>query len=252
MRKSLLMGAAMAVALAANTARADVFVSADVTLDKDIHVVEFVGKLKLVGLLAIIVNIPDKAAESEALFNQRNSRNKACENCAEKIDSITASVNNNTGITTVNQASGNMNNQGVAIAFAFAPNGRSGFADSIAAGTQIMTRNIVDTINIPFRDANITRSINNNTGITAVNQAAGNINNQATAISIAFAGGNGVALSEALLGQVNTGNSVIESNVVKSTSITASINGNTGIVGVNQAAGNMANQSNVVSISAAF
>ena len=254
MRKSLLMGAAMAVAFAANTAKADVFTSATVDLDKDIRVLELVAKVKLVGLFALIVNLPEKAAESEALFNQRNNRNEACENCAEKVDSIVGSVNNNTGVTTVNQASGNMNNQGIAIAFAFAPNGAGdSFADAQAAGTQFMQANLVDTVNIPFRDARITNSINGNSGITAVNQAAGNINNQATAISVAAAGGaDGVALSEAVLGQVNTGNTVLENNVVKNTVISGSIIGNTGIVGVNQAAGNMANQSNVVAISAAF
>ena len=57
-----------------------------------------------------------------------------------------------------------------------------------------------------------------------------------------------VALSEGALGQENALNTVIEAGVIKLASITDSINGNFGVVHVNQATGNMANQANVFAL----
>jgi hypothetical protein len=92
------------------------------------------------------------------------------------------------------------------------------------------------------------------------------MNNQSNVLALAFSERpGGVALAEADLGQFNQTNVSLESDgqhvvgesvvgdgvgVNKTASIIGSINGNTGIVGVNQAAGNMANQANIVSFSA--
>jgi hypothetical protein len=87
------------------------------------------------------------------------------------------------------------------------------------------------------------------------------MNNQANALSLAVSlESGGVALAEADLGQINVFNTVHESDsdpatppligVHKSANISSSVNYNIGVVGVNQAAGNMANQGNVVSIAA--
>jgi hypothetical protein len=82
------------------------------------------------------------------------------------------------------------------------------------------------------------------------------------AVSLVGPGEGGVALSEADLGQVNRLNQARESDSVasstidplfginKTATIRGSITGNTGIVGVNQASGNMANQANGVSAAA--
>jgi len=127
-------------------------------------------------------------------------------------------------------------------------------------------QNTIDTVNILFRIASISGSVNNNTGATFVNQATGNINNQANLVSIAFSEkSGGVALSESDLGQANIADRVEESGsvdsgegsgpgcpncVTKTATILSSVNGNTGIVGVNQAAGNFANQANIFSLAA--
>lgn len=264
MRKLVLAAAVAAFALGTSPASADVFVNAQIDKDKDKRVVELIAKVKLVAILVVVLAQPDKFAESEALFNQRNADNEACENCAEKRDKIIGSINRNTGLVSVNQAAGNMNNQGTAIAFSFdadspAPptdpgngNGKTGFAEAQASGTQYNQNNMVDSVNILFRDALIRDSINGNTGLVYVNQAAGNLNNQANALSVAVSLAAGVALSEADLGQFNTGNTVIEHDVFKTAVINNSVNRNTGIVGVNQTSGNMANQTNMVSIAATF
>lgn len=128
-------------------------------------------------------------------------------------------------------------------------------------------------------NASIIDSIDGNLGITGVNQNAGNMSNQVNAVAIAAGAvlvdangtsdpppntdfldfgaddltGAAVALSEAALGQENVGNEVTETTEAgtdKQASISVALVGNLGITQVNQAAGNNANQANLVSISA--
>ncbi len=284
MRKALLAGVAAVVGLGVGSANATVDVTATITKDKDVIITEILFVSKFV-ILAVDVDIEaDKFAESLALLNQDNSENSACENCAEKKDSIVDSGSDNSGILSINQASGNMNNQGNVVAVAVdvrvvppdgdgGPDGEqfeedTGFAEAQAAAEQINQFSSVDSINLFFRDAEIVDSINNNAGVVHVNQSAGNMNNQGNALSmsVSFAIG-GVALSEADLGQFNFFNTVLESDQVtgectaegceqagvgihKSALIAGSINSNAGIVGVNQSSGSFANQANVVAFGA--
>ncbi len=304
MRKLLMLSVASVALLAGAPAYADVTVTATIDKTKDIVVNESIAISTNVSAVGIVNVTADKFAESDAIVNQSNHGNRACENCAEKTDQIgggsTAgagdSVSGNTGYVSVNQAAGNMNNQGNAVSVAIdsgafgggpvAPptvTGVVGFAEANASVEQINggfntstvgvaptsitpDGNIVDTINVVFRDAIITNAINTNTGVVQVNQSPGQMNNQSNVLSLAFSERpGGVALSEADLGQFNLNNQSLESDgqtvsgtavvgdgvgINKSASISGSINGNIGIVGVNQAAGNMANQANIVSFSA--
>jgi hypothetical protein len=263
MRKAFLLGAVAASAILAGTAWADVTVTGTVDKDQTITIRETLTKAKAV-VVTVTVNItPSKAGEASSHFNQENNFNLVCENCAEKTDLITGSVLGNLGITSVNQSSGNNNNQGTVISFGLdatdppdppgggdppPPSALRGFAESQVAGSQHITNNTINTVSIIFRDALIAGSINNNIGITAVNQAAGNVNNQANAISLGVSLLPGVALSDAALGQWVVTNTHSEINVSKSAQMTTSVMGNTGITQVNQSAGNLGNQSNVVSI----
>lgn len=287
MKAMLCAGVATTALLIATAASADVFVEADINKTKDIDVTETITITKIINLDVAVVVVPTKAAESTGIINQVNDDNEACGNCAEKRDEIIGSIGNggqNSGIVNVNQSSGNMNNQGNAVSVAVdfvvippttpTPNDPGdpvdpdgGFAHSQAHIEQVNGEeseegegNLVDTVNLLFRDAVIEASINGNQGIVNVNQSPGSMNNQANLVSLAvsFADG-GVALSEADLGQVNSWNDVHESDATpvsgqnpliginKNADITGSINNNTGIIGVNQAAGNMANQANNVS-----
>ena len=92
------------------------------------------------------------------------------------------------------------------------PEGNTGFAESVAVGEQINFANDVKTVNLLFRDSIIENSGNNNSGVLYVNQAAGNINNQLNELSVAVSLVPGIALADAALGQLNTGNSVDETN----------------------------------------
>ncbi len=270
MRK-LLMGAAAVGLLASSPAIADVEAGFDVQSEKDKYVLELVLKLKAGLFIVGVLDEAEAMAESVTLVNQKNYDNKACENCAEKRSIIGSdadgdgSLNGNSGIVSFNQATGNMNNQGTAISFSI--NGGpatndpdnpddndalTGWADSLAAVGQLNYDNDVDTSDILFRESTIENSGNGNSGLLYVNQAAGNMNNQANALSAAVSDTvdavGGVALSEADLGQINTDNFVDERRIIKTSDILDSFNGNSGIVGVNQSSGNFANQANVVSL----
>jgi hypothetical protein len=201
---------------------------------------------------------------------------------------INNSIHDNTGIVGVNQDVGNMSNQGNQVALAVATpatqtdnadttnrvlvnsqseaqqNNRNNFVyhgeiPQPTATTGSTIGQAVDYRGGPNEVASITGSINNNIGIVNVNQNAGNMNNQgnseALAVAINLAG---FALAEAALGQENANSgdnqhapfgTVYEYGVQKSASMSGSLNNNTGVGGVNQAAGNMANQANIFSAS---
>ena len=123
------------------------------------------------------------------------------------------------------------------------------------AGNRIKTENVV------FRNADVANSFSGNSGIIHGNQSAGNMNNQANGLSLAVSlADNGVALSEADLGQYTVTHVVEESDATGNDGVginkaariggdAGSFNGNSGIIGFNQTAGNMANQANNVSFS---
>lgn len=180
------------------------------------------------------------------------------------------SINDNTGVFGFNQDVGNMSNQ-ANVASVAGIDDLPSFADAQAHveqenadNTSLEFENLRDNttgeiIEDPTADpstflvnklASITDSINGNEGVINVNQNAGNMDNQSNAVAAAVGLGAVVALSDADLGQTNVGNHVDELATVKRATIEGSINGNSGIVNVNQSTGNMNNQGNVVSLAA--
>jgi hypothetical protein len=280
MRKlTILLFAALLVLGMTLPALADVEVYADIYKDKDIFVFQDVDIFKLVDI-DVYVDLTGltKAAEADSVVNQANVYDFACENCAEKIALIENSLNGNTGIINSNQAVGNFNNQGNVVSLAvdvFGGGGGTpgsagnGFANAETAVDQYNEFDFIRSINILFRQATIESSINSNSGIVGVNQSAGNINNQLNAVTMAVALQGNAALSEADLGQKNVGlgldlvgvnidsettlgdfSLVYEYNTNKNALINNSVNSNSGVVGVNQTVGNMANQANIANLSA--
>jgi hypothetical protein len=184
-------------------------------------------------------------------------------------DTLGGSINDNTGVFGFNQDVGNMTNQANVVSVAGISELPS-FADAQAHVDQLNTDN-TSTEFEALRDlqgelitdptttsdqflvnklASITDSVNDNTGIIGVNQNSGNMNNQSNAVAAAVGLGAVVALSEGDLGQETSHNHVDEVATVKTATIDGSINGNSGIVNVNQSTGNMNNQGNVVSLAA--
>jgi hypothetical protein len=291
-------GSALALALFAATqaASADVNVFASIQKTKDITITENITITKTVDILVQAINLDyGAAAEADAIVNQENFDNQVdhtqkqlTPTPGQELDNygidltatIDASVNGNLGIVELNQDVGNMANQGnqVALAVVFPEAGAdpSVVVNSQSEAEQINQNNQVrhledpvdpqtpaPTVNFvtpPHLEADINNSINGNVGIVNVNQNAGNMNNQANSEALAVGIDLvGVALSEAALGQVNgvheattrenEANTVVEAGVIKSASISGSINGNVGVGGVNQAVGNNANQANIFSLS---
>jgi hypothetical protein len=290
-------GSALALALACSApASADVDVFASIQKNKDITITETITIAKVVAFRVTVLAAYTSAAEADAIVNQENSDNRVdssfpvsqggqltvdigeVNNFGIDLDaSIAGSIKDNTGIVDVNQDVGNMANQGNQVALAIATPASAAAAtsrvlvNSQSEAEQENTGNAVwhgedveseSETDINFveganESASIDGSITGNTGIVNVNQNAGNNNNQANSEALAVATSlAGVALSEAALGQLNanpenTENgypAVFEFGVSKTASLTNSLNGNTGVGGVNQAAGNMANQANIFSL----
>jgi hypothetical protein len=168
----------------------------------------------------------------------------------ERIADITGSINDNAGVAGVNQSPGNMNNQANLSAMAVIA-GDEQLIEANGFGVQASLFNVIYSSYSKNTNA-ITDSISDNNGIVGVNQSSGNINNQFNSAALAAGLGdvtNG-ALGEATLKQVSADNFLIHYACYKSDTITGSINGNAGIVSVNQASGDMVNQANIHSIAA--
>jgi len=284
MKRLIIPGSLSVVALLAIAtpppAYATVTVVGSISKTKDITVNEQITISKAVDVLATVSLRADRAAEADTVDNQVITNDFACGNCSEKLDWINGSINNNIGAVSVNQAAGNNNNQANGVTAAvddYTPPGNTtpppsqplpglpgGFAQAQAAvdqrigldggapvGEATVDPNYVNTVNVLFRTAEISGSVNDNLGVIAVNEATGNMNNQTNTLTLALSLSGGVALSEADLGQANANNQVHEASVVKTSAIADSISGNYGIVGVNQTSGNFANQANVVALAAA-
>jgi hypothetical protein len=95
---------------------------------------------------------------------------------------INGSLLNNEGVFMANQNSGNVNSQHNVLALAVADS--AVWAMSDAGLNQVSSNNDAFETNSVKRDL-ITGSVNSNTGIVMVNQSVGNMNNQATVVSVA-------------------------------------------------------------------
>lgn len=283
MKKGLVLMMGLLAILIAVPAMADVDLLVEVTKDKYIDVDE---KTTIDNDVDVDVDVnvdPAEAAQSKALVNQKIENNFEFQTDPDQFrynfkgsdtqDSVSGSVNQNSGIVGVNQSSGNLNNQGNAASVSVVggtdpaspkatimggfhlppyPREEDGtFADAQAVSDQKINKSGLITFDTSA-SAVIENSINANTGVVGVNQAPGNLNNQSNAVAIAAGlDGADVALAESDLGQVVGCNTLIQVDYKNTNKLSASINQNSGIVGVNQSAGNFNNQSNVVTVSAA-
>jgi hypothetical protein len=134
-----------------------------------------------------VTNSESALTHSQAEVDQRNTfnfsfhREIALSFFGNLTATITGSINNNSGVVGVNQNAGNMNNQANLVALSVGLG--SQFALSEAALGQVNTDNRVTEVATVKFDL-ISNSINNNSGIVGVNQSVGNMNNQASAVSV--------------------------------------------------------------------
>jgi hypothetical protein len=280
MKKLILLVVAVAFLASAAPVFADVNVEADLIKIKRVLILEAILKLKTVFIRVNSTQELDGAAEAEAIANVVNAGNRvpgqlAGDSRTQVVESndddlsrlavIANSVLNNSGIVMLNQDVGNMVNQGNVISIALTDAGET-IVDSQAAVEQINVRNLSAHHEAPFprspasridKHSLISNAINQNSGIVAVNQNTGNMNNQTTALAIAVGlddndaatPGAVVALSEAWLGQVNADNHVVAIQTHYQSNIVSSVNANRGIVNVNQSSGHMNNQGITMALS---
>jgi hypothetical protein len=259
MRGTLLRSTALtlgiAVGLGAGSALADVDVNAVVSKDKDTFISESITRDKDIILDVQVMSVAAKFSEALAIINQ-SGQNIVNESETSRTDNITGSVNNNSGITVANQSSGSLNNQGSSIsgtANADAGPGGQVFSEAQAAAGQYNSSSTLTANIVTDRTASIDASLNENIGVLHANQSVGNMNNQGNGLALALSfGSGGVVLSDAALGQSNSGHVISEYAVLRTASMQGSVNTNNGIVGVNQAAGNFANQANLVAVGVAL
>jgi len=260
-----------------------IVVDEDIVIDKDVNIDIIIGDVEILepgtgNPTGLFFLIGLGAAEAQALVNVENTDNvETLEHVVYSAD-LTGSMSGNTGITQFNQAAGNMQNQGNVVAAAVVDTGDA-FANAQAEVQQHngdgpdegAGGNVVNAKTSSFTASIGPGSLSGNTGIVQFNQDAGNNNNQTNAVALAAGVDNDgaedvlVALSEAALGQESSNNVVTEGGgttlangdltnndaTFKSATMDGALNGSTGaVIGVNQAAGNNANQGNVVSVAA--
>lgn len=132
----------------------------------------------------------DAFANAEAYAEQITSGNKAYHSegsvaprSAPPISAtIDGSFNKNEGVYMGNQNSGNINSQHNVLALAVADSAVWALSD--AGLNQVNAGNVALETNSVKRDL-LTSSVNMNTGVVMINQSVGNMNNQATVVSVA-------------------------------------------------------------------
>jgi hypothetical protein len=265
--KRSLLGLAVAgtFVFVASAANADFTVFGSYNATKTQTVTENVTITKTIAIDMFELIEVDAVAEQNILKNQRNENNFVeDENAlsqAEILDDVGATVN---GLVLINQAPGFQNNQGNEVSIAYAVSPPLGldegvFAHATASVEQINYFNTYVAV--------LEGSINSDTignagdvnpgpfdggsGIVDINQAAGHMNNQNNAQSISLGPNTVFALGEVDLGQTNTFGYVdVFDNIRTDTIAGGAFAGFNGIVKVNQSAGSMNNQANIVNIAA--
>ena len=267
-------------------ASADVVIDAQITKSKILHVTENIFKTKDVQIDVHADFELDSAAEAMAVVNAANEdnivigydgtgilggndirRNPLADFDITLSAEVVNSINGNQGVAGVNVDVGNMVNQGNVVSFSLVgpdiedTENFGSFAHTQAEIEQRNLRNetfdsefldgqLPDGPFAPNKTAEVIGSVNGNSGIVGVNVNTGNTSNQHNVVAMSVGFDALVALSEAALGQFNSGNTVTEIETIKVALISGSVNGNSGVVSLNVNNGNHNNQASVVSFSA--
>ena len=123
-----------------------------------------------------------------------------------------------------------------------------GSSSSQALVSQIQVGNMMEE-GLTASLAIVRNSFQHNRGIIGANQNSGNLNNQANVQVIAHdSGGPTIQLGHAAIEQRLVENTIVTSGGAREDRIQNSFGGTVGIVGINQSAGNLNNQANVMVI----
>lgn len=168
------------------------------------------------------------------------------------VDEIFGSFTGFIGIGQANQAAGYSNNQGNIVAAALVNEKEAAAMTEVKVGQGNFCNDLDASLTISIDK--ISCSFNAFQGIGQANQSAGSMNNQNNVVAISAGLGDScygsdlVATNDTYLTQANTRGDVKVCFVANSNSVSSSFNNFTGIGQVNQSAGSMNNQANIVSI----
>lgn len=184
-------------------------------------------------------------------FAMRLVGNRVEEENIARSTVIEDSGHDNIGIVSINQESGNMNNQANIRVLAITTAGQA-LQVMDATGVMELRDNYVQSSGP--RETRIENSFHNTTGIVGVNQSAGNLNQEANVVALGFGldmGPDTVVLGNAALAMVGTeaDNTLIEDTTSpRQDVLTDSFTNFRGIAQVNQSSGDMNRLGNVVSV----
>jgi hypothetical protein len=252
----MLLVAGLLVFSLASAAMATVTVVTTVTKDKTItpSVDINITKNILIGIKQLAE--VDTSAEADVTKNDSISAPYATlVGGTPQAELLETAFQNAIGIISVNQAPGYFNNQGNAIAIAYAditdPE-LDAFLHAEVSVEESITGPVVTISNRLAEDQLMDNAFENVIGVISVNQAAGNCNNQNNAVALALGMTPIASLSEADLGQSITAGVVTETDSITQDQIAGlAFNMAAGVISVNQAAGSGNNQANTISITAA-
>ncbi|MFH0809889.1 MAG: hypothetical protein V2A77_05410 [Pseudomonadota bacterium] len=243
----------------AATAFAEVTVITTVTKTKTINEIITPTITKTVLLNAKQLAEVDSSAQADVTKNDTIAANVVIELPGELVPLPSEVVTSHaelsgdvfnavTGIVSLNQAPGNANNQGNAVALAYA-NDNPAFLGAQAHVDKLVTGNAVIAAFSERSDAINDAFLGGVTGVFSVNQAAGNVNNQDNAVAVAIGADPVMTLAESDLGMTAAANIITETDVNKTDLINmGAFSGASGITSINQASGNANNQANSVAV----
>lgn len=215
----------------------------------------FIFTMPGVDAAAALVGPSPGAQSADILFDQKvQGGTVAEENIARQVLLVGAGQNN-AGIVTINQDAGNMTNQANIIAIAFGAQAGEVLLTDVW-GTQELTGNSATVRDSGPRETRIEDSFHGTTGIVAVNQSAGNFNQQVNALAVAVGfsvGPEFVALGDSTLGALGTeaDNALVEEGTQgpRTQGVADSFSGFHGIAQVNQTTGDLNRVANVMGVS---
>jgi hypothetical protein len=189
------------------------------------------------------------AGSAQANVSQIQISNVMEEGLAASLAVVRESFQYNRGIISANQNTGSLNNQANVQVIAHASGGPSIRLGEVAVEQRLVDNTIV-TSGAARQDL-IENSFGGTVGIVGINQASGNLNNQANVLVLTVGKGAGVVpLEDSSLSKVNTGNKLIEGPPgPKADVITGSFSEFRGLAQVSQSAGDLNQVSNTMNVS---
>ncbi len=180
------------------------------------------------------------AVSGDALVNQTLIGNRIEERDVVSRSVMHGSFQDGRGVLSVNQASGNINNQANVRVLAFAEGEGLVYDLSLATSARSI-KNTVISSGGDYEDR-ISNSFGGGVGIVGINQSAGSLNQQMNVVVLGIGvalGSEAVVLGDAALGETIADNSISGVSANRADIITDSFTGFRGIAQVNQSSGDL-------------